>query len=155
MQKEPRYHTTPTCSRPVYGYLLESGDELEDTDLFGGDRANAWETCKHPGHILSDGFDVRGAHWVRPCAQPHASEDLRKLTGWAVSASHDLCAAGLALKSHARKVRAAVVSGDIERAQRALDDLDLALSRVLGPAIRDVSGKASELTEQLREAEKV
>jgi hypothetical protein len=48
-----------------------------------------------------------------------------------------------------------LVSGDIERAQRALDDLDLALSRVLGPAIRDVSGKASELTEQLREAEKV
>jgi hypothetical protein len=151
MQKEPRYYTTPTCSRPVYGYLLEPGDKLEATDLYDS-TVGDWAPCPAHGIVLGQGVK---AVWIRPCEQPRASDDLRKLTNWAVIVSHDLCAAGLALKSHARKVRAAVVSGDIERAQRALDDLDLALSRVLGPAIRDVSGKASELTEQLREAEKV
>jgi hypothetical protein len=150
MQKEPRYHTTPTCSRPVYGYLLEPGDKLEATDLYDS-TVGDWAPCPTHGIMLGDGVK---AVWIRPCAQPHASEDLRKLTNWAVIVSHDLCAAGLALKSHARKVRAAIDADDPMQARRVLNDLDLALSHVLGPAIRDVSGKASELTEQLREAEK-
>jgi hypothetical protein len=150
MQKEPRYHTTATCSRPVYGYLLEPGDELKDTDLYGGERAEDWESCRCPGHVL---IGVSGAYWVRPCEQPRASDDLRKLTNWAVTASHDLCAAGLALKSHARKVRAAVVAGDLEQARRALDALDSSLSQNLGRQIGCVSHKATELTERLRAAE--
>jgi hypothetical protein len=154
MQTEPRYHTTATCSRPVYGYLLDAGDELEATDLFGGDRANAWEACKHPGHVLSNAGGWEGIYWIRPCVDPHASEDLRKLTNWAVTASHDLCAAGLALKSHARKVRAAVDAGDPVQIKRALDALDSSISLTLGREVKRLSIKASELTEQLHEVEK-
>jgi hypothetical protein len=46
----------------VYGYLLESGDELEATDVYSSSNGQ-WEPCPCPGTKLAAGLAVM---WVRP-----------------------------------------------------------------------------------------
>lgn len=62
MEKIAKLHTTKHCSSPVFGYLLEEGDILQENDLYDSTAGN-WSQCMAPGARISSGFS---AVWVRP-----------------------------------------------------------------------------------------
>ena len=56
-----KHHRNEKVYDVVYGYLLQSGDELEATDVYDSTNGK-WESCPCPGLVIGKGISTR---WVR------------------------------------------------------------------------------------------
>ena len=124
METTPRYHTTPYCSVPLFGYLLQIGDVLQEGDRHGGTYPDGqWHPCQVAGLALA----CESSNWVRPCPEPASertplqelAEDLERRAEASLAAARLAHDAPRVMASLNGEARAYQIAAELVRAEDA------------------------------------